>query len=90
MHKRTFALETGKGLSDKDFSILVFPVKIDGDDVYLQLPPIEELDAIFATEKTCNGVCHDGERARRAEPGLPIRKAKVNDPFAVGPLGEKY
>jgi NAD(P)H-dependent nitrite reductase large subunit/NAD(P)H-dependent nitrite reductase small subunit len=58
VHKKTFSLETGAGLSDKDYSIQVFPVKIDGDDVFVQLPSIAELDAIFATETTCNGSCH--------------------------------
>ena len=32
-------------LSGEDYSVQVFPVKVDGDDVYLHLPPIEELDA---------------------------------------------
>ena len=38
VHKKTFSLETGKWLSDEDFSIQIFPVKVEGDDVYLQLP----------------------------------------------------
>ncbi len=63
VHKKTFSLETGAGLSDKSFSIQVFPVKIDGDDVYVQLPSIEELDAVYATEHTCNGACHEPEPA---------------------------
>jgi nitrite reductase (NADH) large subunit len=50
VHKKTYSLETGAGLNDKEFSIQVFPVKIEGDDVYLQLPSVEELDANFATE----------------------------------------
>src|ERR1043165_1110012 len=61
VHKKTFSLETGKGLNDKEFSIQTFPVKIDGDDVYLELPSVEELDAVFATDKTCNGSCHTPE-----------------------------
>jgi nitrite reductase (NADH) large subunit len=85
VHKKTFSLETGKGLSDRDFSIQVFPVKIDGDDVYLRLPSIDELDAVYATEKTCNGACH-GEATPAKK--LPTRQAKVDDPFAVSALGE--
>jgi nitrite reductase (NADH) large subunit len=57
VHKKTFSLETGAGLSDKAFSIETFSVKVDGDDVYVQLPSIETLDAVYATEKTCNGAC---------------------------------
>jgi nitrite reductase (NADH) large subunit len=57
LHKKTFSLESGECLSGEDFSVEVFAVKIDGDDVYLQLPAIEELDALLATETTCNKAC---------------------------------
>ncbi len=84
VHKKTFSLETGKGLSDRDFSIQTFPVKVDGDDVHLLLPGVEELDAVFATENTCNGACHADEAP--ASRKLPTRRALVDDPFAVSPL----
>ncbi|MBV9124034.1 MAG: nitrite reductase small subunit NirD, partial [Planctomycetes bacterium] len=85
VHKKTFSLESGTCLSGEDYSVRVFPVKVEGDDVYVQLPPAEELDAVFATEKTCNGSCHQAEEMNRHPPqGLPTRKAKVLDPFAVG------
>ncbi len=61
VHKKTYSLETGACLSGEDYSVRVFPVKVEGDDVYLQLPPTEELDAVLATEKTCNGTCHSTE-----------------------------
>ena len=64
-------------------------MKVDGDDVYLEIAPIEELDAVFATEKTCNGAsCHEEHSHSEVKKTLPTRKAKVNDPFAVSPLGE--
>ena len=50
----TFSLETGECLSGEDYRVSVFPVRIDGDDVYVQLPPVEELDAELATSKACN------------------------------------
>jgi nitrite reductase (NADH) large subunit len=87
VHKKTYSLETGKGLNDKEFSIQTFPVKVDGDDVYLQLPAIEVLDEVFATEKTCNGTCHTHETANAKPKKLP-RQAKVDDPFAVTTLGD--
>ena len=62
VHKKTFSLETGAGMNDKDFSIQVFPVRIDGADVYLHLPSIDELDAVYATEKTCNSACQEHEQ----------------------------
>jgi len=87
VHKKTFSLETGQGISDKEFSLQVFPVKLEGDDVFLELPSVEELDAVYATEKTCNGTCHTHEKPP-VQNGLPKRKAKVNDPFAVNTFGD--
>jgi nitrite reductase (NADH) large subunit len=85
VHKKTYSLETGKGMSDKDLSIQVFPVKVDGDDVYLQLPSIDVLDEVFATEKTCNGSCHTSESVNaKPKHTLPTRKAKVGDALMVG------
>jgi nitrite reductase (NADH) large subunit len=54
LHKKTFSLETGECLGGEDYRVRVFPVKVDGDDVYVQLPPPDELDATLATAKTCN------------------------------------
>ena len=88
VHKKTFSLETGKGMSDKDFSIRTFPVKIEGDDVYLQLPSIDWLDEIFATEKTCNGTCDHTESAASKPKKLPSRRAKVGDALLVGAVDE--
>jgi len=85
VHKETFSLETGKGMSDRDFAIEVFPVKLEGDDVYVKLPSIEVLDAAFATEKTCNGTCHSAPTAKKK---APPRQARVDDPFAVTALGD--
>jgi nitrite reductase (NADH) large subunit len=54
LHKKTFSLETGECLSGEDFRVSVFPVKVDGDDVYVQLPPAADLDRELATHRTCN------------------------------------
>jgi nitrite reductase (NADH) large subunit len=60
VHKKTFSLETGKCLGTEDYEIEIFPVMVVADDVYLHLPPIDTLDALLATEKTCNGGnCHE-------------------------------
>jgi NAD(P)H-dependent nitrite reductase small subunit len=48
LHKKTFALETGAELGG-DLQILTFPVKIEGDDVFIELPATEEVDAILGT-----------------------------------------
>ncbi|HLW68579.1 MAG TPA: nitrite reductase small subunit NirD, partial [Gemmataceae bacterium] len=57
LHKKTYSLESGQCLSGESYSVQVFPVRIDGDDVYLQLPPEADLDAVLATEKNCNRGC---------------------------------
>ena len=46
LHKKTFSLETGEGLSDPDYSIQTFPVKLDGQDILVELPPENILDEV--------------------------------------------
>lgn len=49
LHKKSYSLESGECISGDDLTVKVFPVRIDGDEVYLQLPPREQLDALLAT-----------------------------------------
>ena len=44
MHKKTFSLETGKGLSDPTFQVQAFPVEIRGDDVWVKLPSADDFE----------------------------------------------
>ncbi|MEM7234089.1 MAG: nitrite reductase small subunit NirD, partial [Planctomycetota bacterium] len=53
LHKKTFSLESGGSLSDPELSIRTFPVRVEKGDVWVQLPPPEELDAVLATEQHC-------------------------------------
>ena len=55
-HKKSFSLETGECLTGEDYRVSTFPVKVDGDDVYVQLPSVEVLDAELGTAKTCNRI----------------------------------
>ncbi len=48
LHKKQFALEDGHQL-DGDLSLITFPVKIDGDNVMVELPSEEEVNAILGT-----------------------------------------
>jgi nitrite reductase (NADH) large subunit len=57
LHKKTFSLETGECLSDESYSVKVFPVKVERGEVYLLLPPKEQLDALLATELHCVTSC---------------------------------
>jgi nitrite reductase (NADH) large subunit len=57
LHKKTYSLQTGDCVSGDDFSVKVFPVKIVEEDVYLLLPPKDQLDAILATRLHCVAAC---------------------------------
>ncbi|MCA9267397.1 MAG: nitrite reductase small subunit NirD, partial [Planctomycetales bacterium] len=53
LHKRTFSLKTGQGLADESYSVKVFPVRVEDGDVYLELPPAAQLNALLATSRHC-------------------------------------
>jgi nitrite reductase (NADH) large subunit len=53
LHKKTFSLESGESLQGEEYRIRTFPVRIEGDEVYLELPPAEVLDELLATEIGC-------------------------------------
>jgi NAD(P)H-dependent nitrite reductase large subunit/NAD(P)H-dependent nitrite reductase small subunit len=42
LHKKTFSLETGKGLSDPEFCVQTFPVEVRGDELFVKLPPVSK------------------------------------------------
>jgi nitrite reductase (NADH) large subunit len=48
LHKKQFSLESGAQI-DGDLNIITFEVKIEGDDVLVNLPSEEEVDAILGT-----------------------------------------
>ena len=45
LHKKTFSLLTGKGLSDPNYHVRTFPVEIRGSEVWLKLPDADALAA---------------------------------------------
>ena len=57
LHKKSFSLHSGECVSGDDLSVKVFPVKVTGDDVYLLLPPKDQLDALLATSLHCVTAC---------------------------------
>ncbi len=57
LHKKTYSLATGQCLSDEQYSVKVFPVKVERGEVYLLLPTTEQLDALLATELHCVTSC---------------------------------
>jgi nitrite reductase (NADH) large subunit len=60
LHKRTFSLADGHSLQGEEYRIHTFPVKVEGNDVYVQLPAVEVLDKLLSTEIGCRlaTVCH--------------------------------
>lgn len=60
LHKKNFSLKTGKCLTGEDYSIDTYPVKVEGDDVLLWLPPPGRLADGPAVEQrsSCQGSCH--------------------------------
>ena len=53
LHKKTFSLQDGQSLQGEDYSIRTFPVKVEGESVFLNLPSTEILDKLLATEIGC-------------------------------------
>lgn len=53
LHKKPFSLRTGESLSGEEFSVKVFPVKVEADEVFVELPSSQQLDAILATHLHC-------------------------------------
>ncbi|MFQ5580111.1 MAG: nitrite reductase large subunit NirB [Nitrospiria bacterium] len=53
LHKKSFSLATGESLNGEEYSLRVFPVKVEGEDVFLALPPTDILDQILATKIGC-------------------------------------
>ena len=66
LHKKPFSLTTGQCLSGEPYSLKVFPVKVEADEVYLELPPSEQLEALLATSHHAIKTAHVG--ASESEP----------------------
>ena len=58
LHKKTFSLKSGECLTGESYSIDTYPVKVDGDDVLLWLPPPGRLASAPAVQqRSCHGSC---------------------------------
>ncbi len=53
LHKKNFSLTSGESLNGEAYSIRVFQVRVEGEEVFLDLPPTDVLDQILATEIGC-------------------------------------
>ena len=50
-HNSNFSLETGESISGEEYSIKTFAVKVEGDDVFLELEDVGLLDGELGTQK---------------------------------------
>ncbi len=57
MHKKTFSLESGECLSGDSLRVDVFPVRVEGDDVYVELPPAKERQRRARANHLCSLAC---------------------------------
>ncbi|MGE0606705.1 MAG: nitrite reductase small subunit NirD, partial [Pirellulales bacterium] len=76
LHKKTFSLESGECLSGDELSVKVFPVKVIDEQVLVQLPPVDQLDALLATELHCITSCQ-----------TPAASGKANQLALAGAAG---
>ena len=57
-HKKNFSLQDGACLSGEDYAIRTYPVRVQQSEVYLLLPPAEELATVPAIEqRLCGAAC---------------------------------
>ncbi len=65
LHKKTFSLQNGASLQGEEYRVQTFPVRVEGDDVFLDLPPTEALDATLSTHVGCQlaTLCESNGRA---------------------------
>ena len=57
LHKKTFSLESGECLSGDEYRLDVFPVKVDGDEVFVELPSEKEMKRRTRLPKDCALAC---------------------------------
>jgi nitrite reductase (NADH) large subunit len=53
-HKKTFSLKTGECLSGDQLKVRTFPVKIEGDAIYLELPSEAEIEKLMPIKARCD------------------------------------
>jgi len=45
LHKKTFSLQTGKGISDPSFCVPTFPVEVRKGELFVKMPPTASIEA---------------------------------------------
>ena len=68
IHKNTYNLETGKGISNPGFNLATFDVKVEAGRVSLHLPPDDVLDKALGRDAPtgnsggCGGACGEEKK----------------------------
>ena len=57
LHKKTFSLESGECLSGDPYRVEVFPVRVEGDDVFVVLPSEKEMARLARLPRACAVAC---------------------------------
>jgi NAD(P)H-dependent nitrite reductase large subunit/NAD(P)H-dependent nitrite reductase small subunit len=57
LHKKTFSLESGACLSGEPYRVEVFPVRVERGDVFVALPPEEEMGRLARRPTACAAAC---------------------------------
>jgi nitrite reductase (NADH) large subunit len=57
LHKKTFSLDSGECLTGEGYQVEVFPVRVEGDEVSLELPSEMELEARIRARMSCASSC---------------------------------
>jgi nitrite reductase (NADH) large subunit len=57
LHKKTFSLESGECISGDAYQVDVFPVRIEGDDVFVLLPAEKSMNRRGRSPKPCELAC---------------------------------
>jgi nitrite reductase (NADH) large subunit len=52
LHKKTFDLKSGACLSGDPLEIATFPVRVEGGDVWVELPPVDEIAPVVCDSKS--------------------------------------
>ena len=81
LHKKAFGLDTGTCLSGESYELMTFPVKVDEDRVYLELPAEEQLDDFLGTDTVCGAAARSRGPARGASkaPAAPYLRSERPD-----------
>ncbi len=57
LHKKAFSLESGSCMTGEAYRVQVFPVRVEGDDVFVELPPESDLERSSQVSEVCSLSC---------------------------------